>query len=113
MEKTPKEILRDQNRIGIAVELRNGERFVCFNQCLLGTSNKVYHIYGDFDDDLRYPRYKGIDDQRTVMRIFEYDLREGVNSVIKNIWERKEPVKMTLEEIEEELGYKIQIVGGE
>lgn len=62
---------------------------------------------------MRYLKHKGIDDQRTVIRIFEYDLCEGVYSAIKNIWERKEPVKMTLEKIEEELGYKIKIVGGE
>ena len=111
MDKTPKQILRDQNRIGIAVEVRNGERFVCFNSCLLGSSNKVAYTYEGFDDDLRYMGI--LDEWLTVTRIFEYDLCEGVYSVIKNIWERKEPVKMTLEEIEENLGYKIQIVGGE
>lgn len=92
MDKTPKEILRDQNRIGIAVELRNGERFVCFNSCWYESEQKS---------------------DRDVMEIFEFNVFKGINKKIKTLWKRKEEKEMTVAEIEKELGYKIKIVGGE
>lgn len=100
-EKPLKEILTDRR----VVELRNGERYLIVGDFLMGEND--YFIKSDFTDDLANHGLRKFD----IVRIYGEIPRIGAINY-KNldiIWEWK-PKKMTKEEIEEALGYEIEIV---
>ena len=90
------------------VELRNGERYLIVGDFFMGENN--YFIKGDFTDDLANHGLRKFDIVRTYEEIPKigalYYKELGI------IWERK-PKKMTKKEIEEALGYEIEIVESE
>ena len=100
-EKVLKEFLTDRR----VVELRNGERYLVVGNLLMGVSD--YFIKDDFTDDLTNRGLRKLD----IVRIYEDVYRiEAIHNIKLNmIWERK-PKKMTKKEIEEVLGYEIEIV---
>lgn len=100
-EKAFKEILTERR----VVELRNGERYLVVGNFLMGESD--YFIKGDFTDDLTNRGLRKFD----IVRIYEDICRIETlhNKDLDIIWERK-PKKMTKEEIEEALGYEIEII---
>ena len=100
-EKVLKEILTERR----VVELRNGERYLVVENFLMGESD--YFIKGDFTDDLTNRGLRKFD----IVRIYEDICRIETlhNKDLDIIWERK-PKKMTKEEIEEALGYEIEII---
>ena len=102
-EKHLKEVLTDRR----VVELRNGERYLVVGDFLMGEND--YFIKDDFTNNLTHISLHKLD----IMRIYKEISR--INALHYNykdlgiIWERK-PKKMTKEEIEEALGYEIEIV---
>lgn len=100
-EKVLKEFLTERR----VVELRNGERYLVAGNLLMGVSD--YFVKGNFRDDLTNCDFHEFD----IVRIYEdiFMIETLHNKDLDIIWERK-PKKMTKEEIEEALGYEIEIV---
>lgn len=100
-EKKFKEILTERR----VVELRNGERYLVVGDFLMGESD--YFIKDDFTDDLANRGLRKLD----IIRIYEdiHKIETLHDKDLDIIWERK-PKKMTKEEIEEALGYEIEII---
>ena len=100
-EKVLKEFLTDRR----VVELRNGERYLIVGDFLMGENN--FFIKGDFTDDLANRGLRKFD----IVRIYEEIPKIGAlyYKELGIIWERR-PKKMTKKEIEEALGYEIEIV---
>ena len=100
-EKPLKEFLTDRR----VVELRNGERYLVVGDFLMGEND--YFIKGDFTDDLANCGLRKFD----IVRIYEDIPKIGAlhYKELDIIWERK-PKKMTKKEIEEALGYEIEII---
>ena len=90
------------------VELRNGERYLVVRNLLMGENDNFKKE--DFTNDLTNHGSHKYD----IVRIYESIFRIGVlqNKNLDIFWERK-PEKMTKEEIEEALGYEIEIVESE
>ena len=99
--KTFKELLTERR----VVELRNGKRYLVVGDFLMGGSD--YFIKDDFTNDLANRGLRKLD----IVRIYEEISRIGTlyNKDLDIIWERK-PKKMTKKEIEEALGYEIEVV---
>lgn len=87
------------------VELRNGKRYLIAGNFLMGEND--YFIKGNFRDDLTNCDFCKFD----IVRIYEdiFMIETLHNKDLNVFWERK-PKKMTKEEIEEALGYEIEIV---
>lgn len=100
-EKILKELLIDRR----VVELRNGDRYLVVGEFLMGEND--YFIKDDFTSDLTNRGLRKFD----IVRIYEEIPRIGAlhYKELGIIWER-EPKKMTIEEIEEALGYEIEVV---
>ena len=100
-EKTLKKLLTERR----VVELRNGDRYLVVGEFLMGEND--YFIKDDFTNDLTNRGLRKFD----IVRIYEEIPRIGAlhYKELDIIWER-EPKKMTKEEIEEALGYEIEIV---
>ena len=99
--KVLKEFLVDRR----VVELRNGDRYLVVGEFLMGEND--YFIKDDFTSDLTNRGLRKFD----IVRIYEEIPRIGAlhYKELGIIWER-EPKKMTIEEIEEALGYEIEVV---
>lgn len=108
---------KDMLKTGMIVELRNGKTGIV----LLDTAN------GDIISSTCYMPFDSIYDDLTNVNDNDYDiikiyqpqtnksfLPEGKidlnNKNVKLIWQRQQPKKMTLKEIEKELGYPIEII---
>ena len=100
-EKPLKEFLTERR----VVELRNGKRYLIAGNFLMGEND--YFIKGNFRDDLTNCDFCKFD----IVRIYEDIPKIGAlhYTELDIIWERK-PKKMTKEEIEEALGYEIEII---
>ena len=100
-EKAPKEFLVDRR----VIELRNGERYLVIGNFFMGEND--FFIKDDFTDDLANRGLHKFD----IVRIYEDIPKIGAlyYKELGIIWERK-PKKMTKEEIEEALGYEIEII---
>lgn len=100
-EKPLKELLTDRR----VVELRNGNRYLVVGDFLMGEND--YFIKDDFTDDLANHGLRKLD----IVRIYEEIPKIGAlhYKELDIIWEHR-PKKMTKEEIEEVLGYEIEIV---
>ena len=98
---------------GMIIECRNGERYLLRTACgeLVASSNNEY-ISLDYDEKLNENKYfyKDFD----VMKIYtskSFILNNLFNdNYLECIWERKEPKKMTLEQISKELGYEVEVI---
>lgn len=90
------------------IELRNGDRYLVVGDFLMGESD--YFIKDDFTNGLTNRGLRKFD----IVRIYEEISRIETlyNKDLDIIWER-EPKKMTKREIEEALGYEIEIVESE
>ena len=96
-----KEILWDRR----VVELRNGNRYLVVGDFLMGEND--FFIKDDFTNDLVNHGLRKFD----IVRVYESIPRIGdlYNKNLNIIWKR-EAKKMTRKEIEEALGYEIEIV---
>lgn len=103
-EKVLKEFLTNRR----VVELRNGDRYLIVGDFFMGENN--FFIKSDFTDDLANHGLRKFDIVRIYEEISKIDTL--YNKDLDIIWERR-PKKMTKKEIEEALGYEIEIVESE
>ena len=101
---------------GMIIECRNGNRYLLrmVDDVLIG-SNFNGWFKATYDEKLNENEYYVEDFD--IMKIYE-----SKASMLKNlfdnkcltcIWERKEPKKMTLEQISEALGYEVEVIDNE
>ena len=99
-----KEFTKADLRDGMVVEQRNGEMYLVLAGMVVRRGGRN-HI-GGYDDDLKWEGYTGGDIVK-VYRITPESLRHIEDVFIKSnlelIWERKEPKKMTVEEMRQKL----------
>lgn len=104
---------KEDIKVDYLLEISNeAEKFltrVCYdNYGALGVASDGFSLdLGDFDDTLRFGWYK-------VTKIYGRSPRWAVHELTAEfrnlLWEREESKKMTLAEVCEELGYKVEIV---
>lgn len=96
---------------GMVIEIRNGSRFLIMRMPdgnILASSNSSWMHINEHNEDLTCET-----DSLSVVKVFEpytSTLARMVSTEYEPIWERKEPKKMTVEEICEALGYEVEIV---
>ena len=99
-----KEFTKADLRDGMVVEQRDGNMYLVLAGMVV--RKRGYDRIGDYDDDLKCAGYTGGDIVK-VYRITPESLRCIEDVFIKNnlelIWERKEPKKMTIEEMRKKL----------
>lgn len=107
-KKFKKADLRD----GMVVEYRDGDRRLVIDECLVGKDS--HYELSAYNENLEneYPRL-------TIMKVFKICRRAILDSILDDdnlelIWERKEPKKMTVEEMRQKLeeltGEEIEVV---
>nr|DAY84786.1 MAG TPA: hypothetical protein [Caudoviricetes sp.] len=89
---------------GMVVEQRDGDMYLVLAGMVV--RKREYNRIGNYDDDLKWEGYTGGDIVK-VYRITPESLRRIEDVFIKSnlelIWERKEPKKMTVEEMRQKL----------
>lgn len=99
-----KEFTKADLKDGMVVEQRDGNMYLVLAGLVV--RKRGYNCIGDYDDDLKVADYAGGDIVK-VYRITPESLRCIEDVFIKNnlelIWERKEPKKMTVEEMRQKL----------
>jgi len=108
-------------RTGIRVELRNGNRYVLLKDFYCEISGHVefalvrnggYMLSSAYNDDLTATSGNADWDVVKVFNITNANNVLDVSQVGLTVWKR-EPIKeMTVEEIQQALGYKIKVVEG-
>ena len=107
---------------GMIIECRNGDRYLLRNVRgdLILSANKgwVKYVYdNNFIDNGEYAKAFNGDGDYDIMKIYEskaYMLEDLFdNNYLECIWERKEPKKMTLEQISKALGYEVEVIDNE
>lgn len=99
----------------MVVKTRSGDRYFVVREndgFYLMNTNCETHIrilmtYGaTYSDDMKHN-----DPQRDIMKVFKkVDSINRAKTTEKLLWEREEPKKMTLKEIEQKLGYDVEII---
>ena len=110
-----KEFTKADLRDGMVVEQRDGDMYLVLAGMVV--RKRGYNRIGDYDDDLKCAGYTGGDIVK-VYRITPESLGciedVFIKSNLELIWERKEPKKMTVEEMRQKLeeltGEEIEIV---
>ena len=105
---------------GMIVECRNGDRYLLRNVRgdLILSANKgwVEYVYDNNFIDICEDA-KAFNGDYDIMKIYEskaYVLEDLFdNNCLTCIWERKEPKKMTLEQISKALGYEVEVSDNE
>lgn len=99
-----KEFTKADLKDGMVVEQRDGDMYLVLAGMVV--RKRGYNRIGDYDDDLKCAGYTGGDIVK-VYRITPKSLKCIGDVFIKNnlelIWERKEPKKMTVEEMRQKL----------
>jgi hypothetical protein len=120
---------------GFVVELRDGERLVVaraggnnFTKILVNPASGWWGYLSNWSDELccqcrvTGPIGQHRDSARDIMKVYGliHTTTHYAAAFIPDcvtyrtlLWERREPVKMTLKQIEEKLGHEVQIVSGE
>ena len=99
---------------GMVLELRNGERYMVVGEYWI--RQNAWIDPDDYNEDLAIKGDTKADRQFDVVRVYrphQYDaiaVMEKKKDTSKLVWERKEPMKMTVKEIEKALGYPVEIV---
>lgn len=94
----------------MVVTFKNGFRGIVIDNIIIG--NTFYCDLSDYNDDLIN---KDNFTDLNIIKVYNALFHRGFQSYLSDdnlelIWERKEPKKMTVAQIEEELGYEIDIV---
>ena len=93
---------------GMVVECRDGERYLVINDKFI--CNKHWFSISQFANDLSGSKYEYTIDKIYQTTGYSFETLFD-NNYLTLIWEREKPAKkMTVEEIEKELGYKVEIV---
>lgn len=105
-------------KLGYLVQLRNGKmKMVMPKECniILTDLDGDWHSLLSYREDLLYEECLDRKMEYDIMKIFGhsiyathvFDLTGGYRPLL---WERKEKKKMTVSEIEKELGYEVEII---
>lgn len=89
----------------MVVEVRDGKRYLVVDELLMRDSGWL--VLSDYDEDLMHKYNKNYDIVKVFDCVKRFDNVEKCNDVI---WERQEPKKITLKELEDILGYPVEIV---
>lgn len=97
---------------GMFGEMNNGDIFVIANDLIVYQSGG-YDELSDFDnDDLSYEPYEYCSIEKLTNKAKSFNGYKYLNDDDDFLFDRsKEPQRMTIAEIEEALGFKIEIVG--
>jgi len=106
-------IMKKQDlKTGMLVQFRNGNVFMVINDILV--RDEGWTSLGYFDEDLNSNSCNDFDIMKVSTVFNGYLLMpKNWNKEILNknlLWEREETKKMTVSEIQKELGYKIEII---
>lgn len=107
-----KEFTKSDIKDGMVVEYRDGDRRLVIDKYLIGKN--AYYELSTYNENLedKYPRL-------TIMKVFKIRQRAILERILDDdnlelIWERKEPKKMTVEEMRQKLeeltGEEIEII---
>ena len=100
---------RGDLRSGMVAEVRNGNRYLVLKDgedIYMMNALGMTHLDGNHDEHLRY-----WDTDFDIVKVFDKVVTfESVKTTTDLLWERKEPKKMTIAEIQKQLGYVIEIV---
>ena len=103
---------------GMVVVTRNGTKYIKFNDYLVSRNcNKLPLLLADYDIDCNY-RYSTDEDIVAVYSSKALHFDQGVSNLLLRtscydnycIWKRNDVVKLTVEDVEKLLGYKVEIV---
>jgi len=102
-------------KTGMLLQFRNGEVYMVINDTLVSSFGEWTSL-GYFDEDLNCNSM--YDDKRDIMKVSKVIYRSDLMPYYWNeetlnnnlLWEREETKKMTVSEIQKELGYKIEII---
>lgn len=110
------EFTLDDLETRMVIETRNGDRYLVLRdqkEIHVMCSDENYYTklvggnYGNHNVEMRFLEDTDLD----VMRVFpKVDTFDEVKTVNEPIWERKEPKKMTVAEIQKELGYEVEVI---
>lgn len=109
-----KKFTKDDLKDGMVVEYADGRRRLVTGELLLG--NDGYSKLEEYSDNLEYipyPCYFDSEELRIdkIYSAYMNTLPKYFNDKNLNlIWEREDPKVMTIEDIEEAIGYKIEII---
>lgn len=92
----------------MVVELKNGLKGIIVDNLIIGKN--FFSDLSEYNDDLT-----NFGENLDIVKVYDTWAYMGFEDYLNDnnlafVWEREEPVKMTKEEIEEELGYKIEII---
>lgn len=98
---------------GMVVELKNGYRGIVIHNLIVGED--FYIQLSNYNYSLIVNYNNSIVNGLNIIKVYNALSYKGFKNYIKDenltlIWERENPRKMRKEEIEEELGYKIEII---
>lgn len=112
-------------KTGMRVRTRNGELYLVLKDCKTGHYGHQdllfasfcgdYNIGDDYNNDLICVDSNDTDEDFDIVEV--YTAKSGFADIdvldrtsLKSIWKREEKKKMTVAEIEEKLGYEVEIV---
>ncbi len=111
----PQQFTKDMLKTGMRVELRNGDKFVYFdNGKLKGFVQGIRSVYLDFYDDEFNCKRTGLEQSFDIMKV--YDTPDSLIRIpcyyysTKLLWQRPEIPKLTHKEIEQALGHEFEYV---
>lgn len=111
----PQQFTKADLKTGMRVELRNGAKFVYFdNGKLKGFVQGIRSVYLDFYDDEFNCKRTGLEQSFDIMKV--YDTPDSLIRIpcydysTKLLWQRPEIPKMTHKEIEQTLGHEFEYV---
>lgn len=102
---------------GMVVEYRNGDRCVVINGYFMKPTGYGWMPINDYDDELHSKGGLSLDRAYDIVKVYSSKAKNMPDycdaSKLTLIWERKEEpeyTEMTVEEIEEKLGYKVKVI---
>lgn len=116
---------KSELKTGMIVTRRDGKKLTVYRNCACSASHRIYndvivdascecwHPLEYYTEDLinnnNFPEFD-IVKVELVHHPYDYNKYPFDAKVVKVLWERNEPKKMTVAEIEAILGYKIEVV---
>jgi hypothetical protein len=107
-------------KTGMRVTLRNGSVSIVLKECSFYEHKDAYNVYVNkecsswdmfqyWNDDLTGTIYSKYDVMKVEQPRHPYEIFKE-NGTFKTVWEREELKELTIEEIQQKLGYKIKVV---
>ena len=100
-------------KTGMLVQFRNGEVYMLINDALVrdGGWNSLYSFDNDLNDIYSFDKFDIVKVSKVLQHNYLMPRYWNEKTLNNNLlWEREETKKMTVSEIQKELGYKIEII---